>query len=110
MTDQPTELTLLHDAMVECGIWPDERDNRLFWAVPGHRKCGYGEHLIEDVDALHLMRGIAEEWLRKQGVSRRCGWDATYSKIKHAPHGQVQITLNSLPAALRYAHGQKGVE
>ena len=111
MTDQPTELTLLHDAMVECGIWPDEIrfiEGMVFYCSKPLANNGLNwnesERLV-DKHALHIMRGIAEEWLLKQ-------WD-TVEINRHSKGTSYDFSMNiyhredSLPAALCHAHEQK---
>lgn len=93
---QPTELTLLHDAMVECGIDVERivfKDG--FWRAQGH--------VIYEGDILHIMRGVAEEWLEKEGwiPDQNC-WHG-YTEDVH----ECSKMSYSLPEALRYAHQQK---
>lgn len=95
----PTELTELHDAMVECGIWPDSikiikrplHSGEMVWTL--HDIYG------GDVDShiLHIMRGITEEWLMEQGGDN---WGSYWLP------GVADNYKSSLPEALRYAKAQ----
>ena len=118
MTDQPTELTLLHDAMVECGIW-DTVMIQTTDPISGHHilyRGEYGETSLPDTHALHIMRGIAEEWL---GIGKPRStenpwapyWSLAYGTYCYhqwfMPGDPSNYQTDSLPAALRYAHEQK---
>ena len=119
MTDQQTELNELYEAMVECGIWPedilygrDESDGQLTICV-GMRWSGVngssGVLVIDGKYALFTARGVAEEWLENEtdccGPSQNI-WGEKGHYWWQYDTGMVH-TEHSLPAAIRYAHKQE---
>lgn len=106
MTNQ-TELNELHDAMVEVGIWPEEL---IYHKVKETKTTTswveYGGGWFEPDFALHIMRGIAIDYLLEK-------WDLSMGgEDHHDDAGRMVAFVNrlrwncnfSIPAALRYAH------
>lgn len=105
MTNQ-TDLTELHSAMVECGIWPDE----IYYYAPDmawyYKSGGPTNGPILYLHVVHIMRGVSEEWFVKHGgmYSNRGGMYYEVWKKDMCEYGG-----DSLPAALRYATSQKAL-
>ena len=92
------EFNELHDAMVECGIWSDTglSQDEHGWGYTdeyGFRASIYEHH------ALHIARGIAEEWLIEHGMDIM--GQGTYDS------GDLTSLFRSLPDAIRYAMKQE---
>lgn len=115
-TDQlasSTEIDLIHDAMVECRLLPDDikRDEhgRYLVCCPQLNREDTWEYL-GDSYALHILRGIAEEWLKEQGawnwLSPGNDFDVEYQLITFEPLKETEYM--PLPDALRYAKIRKG--
>jgi len=103
MTDTQ-ELNELYEIMTEIGIWEDthlSQDEHGWGYTDEYEFRGtMAEH-----HALHIARGIAEEWLLERGWLLAKGPDYT----RYSPHlvreiDNAYLIKNSLPDALRYAH------
>lgn len=64
---EPTELDLLHAAMVEVGIWPIHSLMYKDSLLKDKKVTTLRGNIIPRNYALAIMRGIAEDWLMKRG-------------------------------------------
>lgn len=69
---------------------------------------GYSESGIDDTDALHILTGHAQDWLRERGWLPLGGGSTGYGIIEINPDSVLAWSLlrNSLPEAIRAEAGR----